>query len=200
MKRDLREFRRAGVDRDEDTRKKVRALNDELVTIGQEFDRNIREGAKKVPFAPAELAGLPERLPQGASARARTGRCVLTTDYPDYHPFMAYARSREGAGALLAGLQHPRPRPTPRSSPGCSPSVTSWRTLLGYANWADYTTENKMIGSGKAASEFVDRIAAASRAQRSKARARALARPQAQGPAGSDPVRGLGLRVLPRTG
>jgi len=30
-------------------------------------------------------------------------------------------------------------------------------TTLGYANWADYTTENKMIGTGRAADEFIDR-------------------------------------------
>src|SRR5690242_13400829 len=35
MKRELREFRRAGVDRDDATREKVRALADELVAIGQ---------------------------------------------------------------------------------------------------------------------------------------------------------------------
>ena len=33
---------------------------------------------------------------------------------------------------------------------------------LGYANWADYVTENKMIRTGKAASDFIERISAAS--------------------------------------
>ena len=41
---------------------------------------------------------------------------------------------------------------------------------LGYANWADYVTENKMIRTGKAASDFIERISAASgnRAAREK--------------------------------
>ena len=60
MKRDLREFRRNGVDRDDATREKVRALNDEVVAIGQEFERNILQGTRSVAFTPAELAGLPE--------------------------------------------------------------------------------------------------------------------------------------------
>src|SRR5678815_5654623 len=59
MTRDLLEFRRVGVDRDEATREKVRALADELVTIGQEFDRNIPADVKKVAFSQADLAGLP---------------------------------------------------------------------------------------------------------------------------------------------
>jgi thimet oligopeptidase len=33
---------------------------------------------------------------------------------------------------------------------------------LGYANWADYITENKMIRTGKAASDFIERITTAS--------------------------------------
>ncbi|HVI23840.1 MAG TPA: peptidase M3, partial [Myxococcales bacterium] len=46
LHRTLRDFRRAGVDRDEETRKRVQALNEELVRIGQEFSRNIREDVR----------------------------------------------------------------------------------------------------------------------------------------------------------
>src|SRR5262249_42790907 len=49
-------------------------------------------------------------------------------------------------------------------------------TVLGYANWADYTTENKMIGTARAASEFVDRITASARERSPKELARVLAR------------------------
>src|SRR4029453_4097881 len=36
-------------------------------------------------------------------------------------------------------------------------------TALGYPNWADYITEDKMIRSGKAASDFIERISSAAR-------------------------------------
>ena len=42
----LRDFRLAGVDRDSATRARVKALRDELVLIGQEFDRNIRDDVR----------------------------------------------------------------------------------------------------------------------------------------------------------
>src|SRR5262245_59835549 len=42
----LRDFRRAGVDRDDATRARIRTLQEELVTIGQDFDRNIRADTK----------------------------------------------------------------------------------------------------------------------------------------------------------
>jgi thimet oligopeptidase len=37
--------------------------------------------------------------------------------------------------------------------------------LLGFANWADYITADKMAGSARTASQFIDRIIAASRAR-----------------------------------
>ena len=147
MKRDLREFRRAGVDRDDATREKVRALNDEVVAIGQEFDRNIRQSTKTVSFAPAELAGLPDDF-RKAHPPGTDGMVAITTDYPDYHPFMAYARSSSAREKLWRAYNT---RASPANIEVLSRLLArrhELATVLGYANWADYTTENKMIGSG----------------------------------------------------
>ena len=38
-------------------------------------------------------------------------------------------------------------------------------TLLGFTNWADYITADKMVGSGKNAAAFIDRIVEASKAK-----------------------------------
>src|ERR1043165_7848819 len=48
VEKTLRDFRLAGVDKDEATRKKIKALRDELVLIGQEFSRNIRDDKRTV--------------------------------------------------------------------------------------------------------------------------------------------------------
>ncbi len=57
----LRDFRQAGVDRDEATRAKIQELRDEIVAIGQEFDGNIREDTRSIRLENAEeLDGLPE--------------------------------------------------------------------------------------------------------------------------------------------
>jgi thimet oligopeptidase len=56
----LRDFRRAGVDRDDATRARVRALREELVRIGQEFGRNIKDDVRRIALDPAELDGLPD--------------------------------------------------------------------------------------------------------------------------------------------
>src|SRR5207248_10881009 len=83
----LRDFRRAGVDKDEPTRARVRALNEELVRIGQEFQRNIRDDVRSIQVGPDGLEGLP---PDYVRAHASG---TITTDSPDYIPFMTYSRS-----------------------------------------------------------------------------------------------------------
>ena len=56
----MRDFRLAGVDKDEATRKRIKELRDELVVIGQEFARNIRDDKRTViANSVAELDGLP---------------------------------------------------------------------------------------------------------------------------------------------
>src|SRR5213082_1854023 len=49
----------AGEDKDAQTRARARALNEELVRIGQEFQRNIRDDVRSIQVSAAELEGLP---------------------------------------------------------------------------------------------------------------------------------------------
>ena len=74
VQRTLRDFRLAGVDKNEATRKRIQELNDELTLIGQEFSRNIRSDLRKVSVrSAAELEGLPATSWRGTS-RSPTGR------------------------------------------------------------------------------------------------------------------------------
>jgi len=157
----LRDFRRAGVDRDEATRNRVKELQEELVRIGQEFDRNIREDVRTVELPPSALAGLPEDYvrshPPGPNGKVR-----ITTDYPDLVPFMTYAKdgaAREQLWRANRARAFPKNVEVLQSLLGRRHELA---TLLGYANWAAYATEDKMIRSERNASEFIEKIASAS--------------------------------------
>ena len=56
----LRDFRRAGVDRDEQTRARLIEISDRQTLLGQEFSRNIRDDVPTVRLRPEQLAGLPQ--------------------------------------------------------------------------------------------------------------------------------------------
>ena len=177
----LRDFRRAGVDRDAATRMRVRALREELVRIGQEFGRNIKDDVRRLELERADLDGLPEdwrRLhPLGEG-----GRVTVTTDNTDYVPFMTYARSESAREALWRLY---RLRGHPKNLDVLSRMLArraELSRLLGYPSWAAYVTEDKMIGSADAAADFIARIAGASEARMRRDHAQLLARKRKDAP------------------
>lgn len=161
VQKTLRAFRLAGVDRDDSTRARVKALRDRLVELSQAFERNIRDAVDTVAAAPAELVGLPPdfiaRHPAGPDGLVR-----ITTQYPDVFPVLDYAASDSLRHRLTLAFDN---RAWPRNMPVLDSLLeTRYRlaTLLGFADWADYVTADKMIGSGRHASEFIDRVVEAS--------------------------------------
>jgi thimet oligopeptidase len=157
LARTLRDFRRAGVDRDEPVRERLRELSDLETDASQRFSRNIREGRRTVEVEPSQLAGLPQDF-LDAHPADETGRVVLTTEYPDYLPVMTFAHDRAVRAAMLAAFLN---RAWPENDPVLRELLELRREharLLGYDGWADFDAEVKMIGTGPAIADFVDRI------------------------------------------
>jgi thimet oligopeptidase len=160
VKQTLSDFRRAGVDRDDATRAHVKALNDELTKIGQDFNKNIAKGVRTATFSPEELDGLPDDYKK-AHVPGADGKIVLNTSYPDYIPFMKYAKSSAARERFYRAYNQ---RAYPENMDVLDRMVAKryeLATLLGYKNWADYATENKMIGNAQNASDFIAKITAA---------------------------------------
>lgn len=162
LERTLRDFRRAGVDRDDPTRAKVKQLREQLVKSGQEFGNNIKSDLRKIEVDPADLAGLPDDF-LAAHKPGPDGKVALSTDNTDYLPFITYSASdkaREEFWKLYRTRGHPK---NLEALDELLQERYALATLLGYKDWADYITEDKMIGSEKNAADFIEKIAAASR-------------------------------------
>ena len=155
----LRDFRRAGVDKDEAARARIRALQEELVRIGQEFSRNIRTDVRELVLdGPHEIAGLPEDF-ISAHAPGQDSKIRITTDYPDYIPYMTYAVDDDRRLELYKAFRN---RGWPANEEVLKRMLAKraeLASILGYPTWAAYATEDKMIKTSKAAQDFVDRVA-----------------------------------------
>ncbi|TDJ72936.1 MAG: peptidase M3 [Planctomycetota bacterium] len=159
LERALRDFRRSGVDQDDVTRDRIRALQDELVEVGQQFDRNIVEGRRSIRIAEghAGLAGLPADY-LVSHPEDEDGSVTITTDAPDYVPFMMYAERGDLRTELYFEYgQRAHPVNLPVLSELLAKRFELAR-LLGYDNWAHYATEDKMVKSAGAVREFIERI------------------------------------------
>ncbi|HVE85324.1 MAG TPA: M3 family metallopeptidase, partial [Myxococcales bacterium] len=153
----LRDFRRAGVNKDQATRDRIRALQEELVRIGQEFGRNILEDVRHVDLDPSDLDGLPEDY-RRSHPPGEGGKVRVTTDYPDSLPFMTYARSGRAREALW---RVSRLRGYPKNQEVLDRLIRKRAELaeaLGYPTWAAYATEDKMIKTQQAAADFIEKI------------------------------------------
>jgi thimet oligopeptidase len=139
-------------------------LREELVKIGQEFGKNMKDDVRKLALDPAQLDGLPDDY-KATHKPGPDGKVSITTDNTDYIPFITYAKdekSREQLWRLYRLRGHPRNLEVLSRMLEKRHELS---TLLGYANWAAYATEDKMIGSQERAAEFIARIASASEAR-----------------------------------
>ena len=155
----LRDFRRAGVDRDEQTRARLREISERTTVLGQDFARTIRDDVRRIRIKPEQLAGLPDDFVAQHPA-GDDGLVTITTDYPDTIPFRTFATDA-GARRDLMREFHNRAWPANDALLGELLDLRQEQAeLLGYPDWASYDAEIKMIGSGEAIPQFVDRIAA----------------------------------------
>jgi thimet oligopeptidase len=181
MERTLLDFRRAGVDRDDATRAKVKALNEEILKLGQTFNQNIAEDVRKVELDPKELAGLPEDFIK-AHAPGANGKVVITSNYPDYFPFMTYARDGKAREKVWRAYHQ---RAHPKNMEVLNQLIArrhELATLLGYPTWAAYVTETKMTRTQRTAADFIDKVAATAEKRAKQEYAELLARKQKDEP------------------
>jgi thimet oligopeptidase len=155
----VRDFKRAGVDKDEATRRRIAKLVAEINQAGQNFDRIIREDVREITLeSEADLAGLPDDFiashPPGAD-----GTILITTDAADYSPFMAYADSDSARKALRIAQ---RSRGYPENTAYLKTLLAKRHelaSLLGYSSFAAYITEDKMVQSPERVQRFIDEVA-----------------------------------------
>lgn len=162
VEKTLRQFRLAGVDKDEETRAKIKELNDELVLIGQEFARNIRESKTEVIAENvSELEGLPQDF-IAAHKPNDEGKIVLTTDYPDAIPVMTYAASEDLRKRMYFAMNNKAYPENMSVLDRLAAKRFELANLLGYETWADYITADKMIKTSSNAADFITKIVDAS--------------------------------------
>ena len=151
-------FRLSGVDLDDAGRERVRELNDEIVAVGQEFDRNIREDVRTLEVdSAADLAGLPEDY-IAAHQPNDEGKILITTQYPDRLPISEYAENDDLRKEMLA-LRYQRGYP---KNEALLKRLLETRyelaQLIGFNNYAELVTADKMSGSPARVEEFLNEL------------------------------------------
>ena len=158
VEKSLLSFRLSGVDRSEEARERIRELNDEILTVGQEFDRNIREDVRYLELDSVEdLQGLPDDYIASHAPNA-DGKILISTQYPDVFPFFEYADDHDLRKAM--SLQYNQ-RGYPQNEPVLRKLIELRYELaqqIGFNNFAELVTADKMSGSPERVREFLDEL------------------------------------------
>ncbi len=155
MERTLLQYRLAGVDRNEETRQRIRQLQERITELGLAFGRNVQENVNTVIVSdPGELDGLPEDF-LARHATDAEGKCTLTTDYPDYQPVMTFAKSDALRRRMFLAYNT---RAYPVNKQILMEILATRQELartLGFASWADLATADQMVGSAAKVKDFL---------------------------------------------
>jgi thimet oligopeptidase len=196
--RELRDFARAGVDKPEDTRTKVKTLRDQLTQAMNDFSRNLREGSRKLTdVKPADLDGLPAdyiaRHPADAS-----GAITLTSSAVDARPVLMYAKNADLRRRVLAATYNVAAPENVAVLDRILRTRGEIARVLGYRNWAAYDTQVRMAGDEKTVSAFIDRVVDAARPRATRELAELTRRKQQDALALSERTRVEGLMAWDR--
>lgn len=158
------DFKRSGVDKDEATRGRIKELEEELVQIGQDFSRNIRDDVRFIELnSVQDLKGLPSDY-IASHVPGPNGKIKITTDYPDYIPFMMYAdnaKARQEIWTKYLGRGYPKNEEVLNKMLQKRYELAN---LLGYPSYADYVVETKMIKKAGRVGEFIEQVSKIARA------------------------------------
>lgn len=152
----LRDFNRNGLNLPPEKQARLRELNRDITDLGQKFTSNISK-ARSITIDAKGLDGLPPEYVAKHPPNAE-GKIEIKTDYPDYFPFITYAKDRKLALDLYKEF----------TNRGGDENVKLLETLLklrhekaqllGYPSWAHYAIEPRMAKTPDNVKAFLSRV------------------------------------------
>lgn len=150
----IRDFRRAGHELSTEDRSRLQEMQNRMVELGIEFQKNIADVEDKLIVTDADLDGLPEDYVRRLQPGPKPGTYEITMAYPDVIPFMENARRRDLRERLLRLFHN---RAADENRPILEEAISlreQMAALFGLPSWADYQMEVKMAKRPDAVDAF----------------------------------------------
>ncbi len=178
----LRDFRLAGVDLDDDNKRRFGAIKQRLSELTSKFGENVLDATQawnKHISDEAQLAGLPDSakglLAQLAQQQDQDG-WLITLDAPAYLPIMSYADDRqlreEVYTAFITRASELGPNGGEFDNSAIMDEILELRfelaQLLGFDSYAEYSVATKMAASADEVMTFLNDLATRSKPQAEK--------------------------------
>ncbi len=173
IKNELRDFRLAGIDLPPEKQARYKEIQEKLSQLGSQFQENVLDAThawKKHITDESLLAGLPASVralaKQNAEHEKQDG-WVLTLDFPCYQPLLNYADNRqlrhEMYVAYMTRASNQSTNAEQWDNSAIMADILALRhelaTLLGFANYAEYSLSTKMAETPQQVLDFLTDLA-----------------------------------------
>jgi thimet oligopeptidase len=151
----LRDYRRAGLELPKADRDEVERLRKELTALETDFQNNVTKATKSVKFTRAELAGVPEDF----LAQIKTGPDEYTVKANVTWHYLSLMDNCQVEATRKKFLTEHDNLAREANVPLLGKILVLRDQVakkLGYANYADYGTEVKMVKNGATAIKFLE--------------------------------------------
>jgi oligopeptidase A len=168
----LRDFRLGGAELKGAARDRFKAIQMRLSELGAVFEQHLLDATRAFEMHltdEADLAGLPESIRAAAAQRAKSSDkagWLFTLDAPSYIPFMQYAEARGLRERMYRAFATRASSGELDNGPVMDEILALRReaaSLLGFANYAEYSLAPKMAESPAEVKTFLRELAAKSR-------------------------------------
>jgi thimet oligopeptidase len=155
----MRDYRHAGLALPRDQRDEVEKLRKQLTGFETDFEDNVTKATKELKFTKAELAGVPEDFLSQQGIKTGPDEYTLKANITFHYLMVEDNASLEDTRKHMMTAQCNLARET--NIPLLKKILVlrdEIATKLGYANYADYATEVRMVKNGTTAIDFLEKL------------------------------------------
>jgi thimet oligopeptidase len=155
----LRDYRRAGLDLPKDQRDEVEKLRKELTEMETDFENNVTKAAQPLKFTRAELEGVPEDFLEQKGIKTGDDEYTLMANITFHYIMIEDNAKREDTRKRMLVAQYNLAR---KENIPLLQKILVHRDevahRLGYASFADYATETRMVKNAATAITFLENL------------------------------------------
>ncbi|MBI3547609.1 MAG: Zn-dependent oligopeptidase [Elusimicrobia bacterium] len=156
VEKTLLDFKRNGLELSAQDRGKVKEIKQKIVSIQNDFSKNVSEEKTAVALTKEQLAGMPDDYV--ARLKKEGGKYLVTMDYPDYYPLMENARDPEARKAVGVAFDRRGGETNVKLMEQALELREQAAKLLGYPNHAAYVLDERMAKTPDAVFKFLSKL------------------------------------------
>jgi Zn-dependent oligopeptidase len=155
----LRDYRRAGLELPKDQRDQVEKLRKELTALETDYENNVTKATKSLKFTRAELEGVPEDFLAQQGIKTGDDEYTVKANITFHYIMIEDNAKREETRKRMLVAQYNLARE--ENIPLLQKILVRRDDVahrLGYASYADYATETRMVKNAATAITFLEKL------------------------------------------